>query len=81
MHATMRKRGNSLAPRLPKALANEVHLAEGGQVELVRTEAGLLVKPTRQWRYALAELVAGITPKNAHPETDWGSSVGREAAK
>ena len=28
--------------------------------------------------YTLEELVAGITPENVHPETDWGPAVGRE---
>ncbi|MES0873707.1 AbrB/MazE/SpoVT family DNA-binding domain-containing protein [Sinimarinibacterium thermocellulolyticum] len=28
--------------------------------------------------YNLDDLLARITPENTHPETDWGSPVGRE---
>jgi len=78
MTATIKKWGNSLAVRLPKTLARENQLREGAQVELVRTGAGLLLKPAPRKRYRLSELVARITPKNRHAETDWGRSEGRE---
>ena len=78
MTSTIQKWGNSLAVRLPKTLATEAHLIEGSQVELVRTEAGVLVKPRRRPRYRLSELLAGVTRRNAHPETGWGRSVGQE---
>jgi antitoxin MazE len=71
MNATIQKWGNSLAVRLPRALANEAHITAGVQVELVPTKEGLLIKRTRRQRYSLAKLVAGITPENLHPETDW----------
>ncbi len=78
MTATIQKWGNSLALRLPKALAAEAYIAEGSRVELVRTEEGVLVKVGRKPCYRLSELLAGVTRKNMHPETDWGRSVGRE---
>jgi len=78
MTATIQKWGNSLALRLPKALANEAHIAEGSLVELVRTDDGVLVKARRKPHYRLSELLAGVTKKNVHPETDWGRPVGRE---
>ena len=78
MTATIQKWGNSLALRLPKALANEADIAEGTRVELVRTDEGVLLKAKRKPRYRLSELLAGVTRKNLHPETDWGPSVGRE---
>jgi antitoxin MazE len=78
MKATVQKWGNSLAVGLPKALADESEIDEGAEVDLVRTEEGLLLKPKRKGRYRLSELVAGITPQNVHSETGWGVSVGRE---
>ncbi len=78
MTATIRKWGHSLAFRLPKALATEARLAEGTRVELVRTAEGVLLKTRRKPCYQLSELLAGVTRKNVHPETDWGRSVGRE---
>lgn len=77
MTATIEKWGNSLALRLPKALAHDAHIAEGSRVELVRTDEGVLVKAGRKPRYRLSTLLAGVTKKNLHPETDWGRSVGR----
>lgn len=78
MNATIQKWGNSLALRLPKALADEVRMTEGTQVELLRTADGLLLKARARPRYRLAKLVAAITPGNRHSETHWGPARGRE---
>jgi antitoxin MazE len=80
MTATIQKWGNSLAVRLPKALADEARMREGARVELVSTPEGVLVKSKRKPkpRYRLSALLAGITAHNVHPETDWGPSVGKE---
>jgi antitoxin MazE len=78
MMATIQKWGNSLAVRLPKALADEAQLGEGVRVELVSTTEGVLLKAKRRRRYRLSDLLAGITQNNPHPETDWGPSVGKE---
>jgi antitoxin MazE len=80
MTATIQKWGNSLAVRLPKALADEARMREGAKVELVSTPEGVLVKSKRKPkpRYRLSALLAGITAHNVHPETDWGPSVGKE---
>ena len=81
MTTTIQKWGNSLALRLPKALATEAHMAAGSRVELVRTDEGVLVKVGRKPHYRLSELLAGVTSENIHPETDWGRPVGREILK
>ena len=81
MTVTIRKWGNSLALRLPKALASEAHIAEGTRVKLVRTNEGVLLKARRKPHYRLSELLAGVTRKNIHPERDWGRPVGREILK
>ena len=80
MTATIQKWGNSLALRLPKALADEARIREGAKVELVRTPEGVLVKAKRRAkpRYRLSDLLAGITPGNLQAETAWGPSVGKE---
>src|ERR1043166_2773914 len=79
MKATIQKWGNSLALRLPKALAEETQIREGSKVELLRTPDGLLVKSRRRKRrYRLSDLLAEVSPENVHPETDWGGSIGRE---
>lgn len=79
MQARIQKWGNSLALRIPKAVAELVGLSEGGEVELVVEDGAVVVKPVRKRRYSLDELVAGITAENRHEEVDTGPGVGNEA--
>ena len=69
--------GNSLAVRIPQAFAREMHIEEGGTVELTLADGRLVVTPSRPG-YDLDQLVAGITPENRHAETDWGEPEGAE---
>jgi len=76
---TVSKWGNSLAIRIPLAIARQASLTEGDSLSLTLDGAGgIVLRPTRR-RYELSELVARITPKNRHRETDWGSLQGEEA--
>jgi antitoxin MazE len=77
MQTQIGKWGNSLAIRIPQAFAREAQLEEGTPVELVMTDGQLIVRPTVQ-ECRLEDLLAGVTPENCHPETDWGPPVGRE---
>jgi antitoxin component of MazEF toxin-antitoxin module len=36
------------------------------------------MKPLKQSKFVLRELVSKITPQNRHPETNWGRLVGKE---
>jgi antitoxin MazE len=77
MRTEVSKWGNSLGVRIPKAYAKEVGLAEGTTVE-VKVSGRKLILAAAQPEYSLEELVAAITPKNRHAETDWGAPVGKE---
>jgi antitoxin MazE len=77
MNTTIQKWGNSLALRIPQAIARQIHVSAGDDVELSVDLDGLLVRPARR-RYQLAQLVRKITPANRHAETPWGKSVGKE---
>ncbi len=77
MRTQVSKWGNSLGVRIPKAIAKEAGLSEGATVEVKVSGRNLVVAPARR-EYRLEELVAGITAKNRHAETDWGHSVGNE---
>jgi antitoxin MazE len=70
--------GNSLAVRIPRALAEQVKLAEGDTVTLEPGEDGTLVIRPGRPRYTLRELVAGISSRNRHDETEWGGPAGHE---
>jgi antitoxin MazE len=78
MRAKIQKWGNSLAVRIPKALAELVEFADGREVEISVEEGRMIVQPART-RYSLEELVGGITSENRHDEIGTGPSVGNEA--
>lgn len=78
MIARIRKWGNSLGLRIPKALADEVRLSEGAAVELTASNGRLVARPLPRKQFRLQALLAGITPKNLHAEVDVGGPKGRE---
>lgn len=77
MTATIQKWGNSLALRIPQAVAKQIRVSDGDDVVLSVGPDGLRVSPARR-RYRLSQLVRKITPANHHVETDWGKPVGKE---
>jgi antitoxin MazE len=83
MKVAFQKWGNSLALRVPKAFADEIRARHGRAAEMTVSDGKLVIEiarpQRRKRRYALDDLVAGITPANRHDETDWGPAVGNEA--
>lgn len=77
MTATIQKWGNSLALRIPLAVAKQIHVKEGDPVTLKVGTSGLTVKAAPK-KINLDELLDKVTPENLHPATDWGADVGRE---
>ncbi len=77
MTATIQKWGNSLALRIPQAVAKQIHVQEGDPVVLKVGASGLTVKAAPK-RLKLDDLLEMVTPENLHPSTDWGADVGRE---
>ncbi len=71
------KWGNSLRVQIPKAVAKKVGLYEGANVDVRVSGRNLVLAPVHP-EYSLEELVAGITPKNRHRETNWGAPAGNE---
>ena len=78
MRLRVRKWGNSLALRIPKPFAEEVRVGPGTVVDLSVNDGKLVATPARRPRWTLARLLAGVTKKNLHGETDFGEAVGRE---
>jgi antitoxin MazE len=77
--STVSKWGNSLAVRIPLALAKQANIGEGDSVILAPDRnGGIVLRPARR-EYELSDLVAGITPKNRHHETCWGPPRGEES--
>lgn len=78
MKARIQKWGNSLALRIPKTFAAEVHLKENSPVEVSVTEGKLVVIPVSKSKLTLEKLLAGVTSENIHAEVETGPAVGNE---
>ena len=78
MRAIVQKWGNSMALRVPKILAEEVHVARGSPVDLSVSKGKLIILPLRKPVFSLKKLLAGINKKNRHREISTGKAVGRE---
>ncbi len=77
--STISKWGNSLAVRIPLAIARQAGLDQGDCVEMsLGRNGGIVLRPARQ-KYELSDLVARITPRNRHTATDWGRPRGKES--
>lgn len=73
------KWGNSLAVRIPLAIAKQTSLGDGDCVTLsLDGNGGIILRPKRR-KYELSDLVARITRKNRHRETEWGPPQGEES--
>ena len=77
MKTKIRKWGNSLALRIPKAIAEDSHLSIGSTVDLSVQSNALVVKSIDE-KYTLGDLVLKINDKNIHDETDTGEPIGQE---
>jgi len=73
------KWGNSLAVRIPQAIAKRAHLSEEDCLAMDLDRDGGIVLRSARRRYELADLVSRITSRNRHRETDWGQPKGEES--
>ena len=78
MKAQVAKWGNSLAVRIPKAVAKKARFRRGDPIELRVSRPGAVEIHSRKAKPRLAQLVRGITLQNRHCETDWGAPQGIE---
>ena len=79
MTTKVQRWGNSLALRIPKSFAKDVHLENGATVNLSIDDGRLVVEPSPKTKYSLNELLKNITPDNLHKEISTGKPRGREA--
>lgn len=77
IRAQLVKWGNSQAVRIPKIVLEQTRLQEGDDLEIQVHEGRITIEPLSP-RLTLESLVAGITPRNRHPEQDWSKAAGRE---
>jgi antitoxin MazE len=70
------KSGNSLAVRIPNAIAKYCDLNDGASLEIAAEDGMIYLRkaPSK----TLDELIEAITPDNVHPEIFDGSPAGAE---
>jgi antitoxin MazE len=78
MKAQIKKWGNSLAVRIPKAFAANLGLAQNSSIELALEDGSLVIRPSPGPRYELSTLLDRVTENNLHTEEDYGRAVGNE---
>ena len=79
METHVQQWGNSLAVRLPKALAKIARLRAGSRVSIASKHLNLVITPQASVQHkTLKQLLKGVTAKNCHAEVDWGPPVGKE---
>lgn len=78
MNTRIAKWGNSLALRIPAAVAEQIAVGEGAFADLMVENGCLVVKPLGKPVYDLDDLLAGIDPENVYDEISTGAAVGNE---
>ncbi len=78
MLTKVQKWGNSLALRIPKALADEAGLERGKQVTIRYEDGELRISKRRRKRYDLDEMLASVPDDYDEGEWDTGPPVGNE---
>lgn len=77
MKTRVQKWGNSLAVRIPAAMALDIQLEAGDAVELSIVDGAIAVRPATDTP-TLEDLLASIPPGMAVEEVDFGPPVGKE---
>ena len=76
---TIQQWGNSLAVRIPAAVARSAHFEVGQQVEVTTEEIGVSVKPVGARKLTLAEKLVQFDPAKHGGEAMETAPVGVEA--
>ena len=77
MELKIQKWGNSLAIRIPKSYAKDIHIEQGSVINISKEKDTIIIKPKHK-KENLKELLAKINKKNIHEEIDTGDSMGNE---
>ena len=77
MTVTLKKWGNSLTLRIPKDIAQSLHVEHDTLLDLWVENGVLMVEAQKE--VLLEDLVAKIDASNLHTEVDTGEAVGSEA--
>jgi antitoxin MazE len=78
MRAVIQKWGNSLALRIPKTFSKELGIDESTPVEMRVEKSTLIIKPKKNKKKTLKELLEMINKNNRHEAIETGPVVGKE---
>ncbi len=78
MAGVIAKWGNSLAIRIPRSLAEQVHITEGTAINFSVEGNSIVITPQKRKKYTLDELLEGMTCDKFHSEFDTGNAEGKE---
>ena len=78
MRTKVRRWGNSLAVRIPKAYADDSGIEENSPIEVSLSDGDLVLSPARTRSFSLRRLLAAVTEENLHHEVETGPAVGNE---
>ena len=78
METRVQKWGNSLAVRLSKHVVQESNIREGSLVAVEVDDGKIVLEVRGMKQYSLQKLLAKVTRKNAHGESDLGKREGKE---
>ena len=76
MQVSVSRWGNSLGVRIPRAVAGQLGLCAGAQVEVALEGTRIVISRPRP-RYRLEDLLETVTP-DIRASFDWGPDQGRE---
>jgi antitoxin MazE len=77
MRVTVKKWGNSAAIRIPAAIMEAAKLHVGETVDIKEEGGSIVIEPMQQDKFEVANLIAGITLDNLHPEINLDPSLGK----
>jgi antitoxin MazE len=78
MTAAIAKWGNSLAVRIPQAIAEQVQIQAGSEISIDIIDGKIVLTPHRRKKYTLDELLDSMTSEHLHAEIPTGVTVGNE---
>jgi antitoxin MazE len=78
MRIKIKKWGNSLALRIPKAFVFKSKIREDEYVNMTLEENKIVIMPEEDRKYTLKELLSGVNKSNLHRELDFSKQNGNE---
>lgn len=79
MEAVIKKWGNSLGLRFPKAIAEHLNINDGSLLELRIEKDHIKILPLKKSKLKLDDLLLLVNKNNIHHEVDTGNPIGNEA--